>query len=372
VHVLHLCAGNLYGGVERIVFECAASRALSPAMTPSFAVAYDGRLASEIEASGVACRRLGEARMSRPHTILRARRELLGLVERGRVDAVICHSSWMFGLAAPVVRTGGCGLAIWVHDVVSGRPWAERWAGLTVPDVVISNSRYTDASVPALFPSSARSVLYAPLSAGPALDQDARRRLRASLGVHDDAPVVAIASRLERWKGHEALIDALAATPGNWRLWIAGRPQRGREEAHERSLRERVRAHGLESRVTFLGERRDVPSLLRAADIHCQPNTAPEPFGLAFIEALYAGLPVVTTAIGGALEIVTGDCGVLVEAGDRAALASALGRLVADGSARRRLGSAGPARARALCDPGRQLAALAEIVAGVSTDRVSA
>ena len=59
---------------------------------------------------------------------------------------------------------------------------------------------------------------------------------------------------------------------------------------------------------------------MHAADIHCQPNTAPEPFGLVFVEALYAGLPVVTTALGGALEILTDACGVLVPAGDAPAL----------------------------------------------------
>ncbi len=101
---------------------------------------------------------------------------------------------------------------------------------------------------------------------------------------------------------------------------------------------------------------------MHAADIHCQPNTAPEPFGLVFVEALYAGLPVVTTALGGALEILTDACGVFVPAGDESALTEALRRLVTDAGTRRRLASAGPARAALLCDPARQLAALAALV----------
>jgi glycosyltransferase involved in cell wall biosynthesis len=51
--------------------------------------------------------------------------------------------------------------------------------------------------------------------------------------------------------------------------------------------------------------RSDVARLLAAADIHCQPNIGPEPFGITFIEALYAGLPLVTTSIGGAIEMST-------------------------------------------------------------------
>jgi len=55
-------------------------------------------------------------------------------------------------------------------------------------------------------------------------------------------------------------------------------------------------------RVRFVGERLDVARILAAADIFCQPNIEAEPFGIVFIEALYAGLPVVASASGGALE----------------------------------------------------------------------
>jgi glycosyltransferase involved in cell wall biosynthesis len=69
-------------------------------------------------------------------------------------------------------------------------------------------------------------------------------------------------------------------------------------------------------------------------------------------------LPVMTTAIGGALEIVDGSCGILVAPDDPAALAAALGRLIEDRELCARLGAAGPARAAALCDPRGQLQAL--------------
>jgi glycosyltransferase involved in cell wall biosynthesis len=105
---------------------------------------------------------------------------------------------------------------------------------------------------------------------------------------------------------------------------------------------------------------------MQSADIHCQPNTAPEPFGLAFVEALHASLPVITSDMGGAPEIVTRECGVLVPAGDRAALRAALQRLIGDPDARRTLGSAGPARARAVCDPASQLRQLGAVVESVA------
>ncbi len=99
-----------------------------------------------------------------------------------------------------------------------------------------------------------------------------------------------------------------------------------------------------------------------AADVHCQPNTHPEPFGIAFVEALDAGLPVVTFDFGGASEIVTPACGVLLPPGDRGALSGALQALVDQPSRRAVLGGAGPARARALCDPGTQVARLERVL----------
>lgn len=364
VRVLHLCAGNLYGGVERIVAECAAGRALSPSMTPSFAVCFDGRLAEEIEATGARCARLGAVRVSRPLTIRRARRRLAEVLEAERPGAVICHSSWVTGLAAPAVRAHGAPVVLWVHDALSGRTWVERWARRSHPDFVIANSRFSDDSVRAVYPDTPHAVVYAPVSPAQSGGDD-RHAVRAALGADDTTPVVIVASRFEAWKGHRELITALAAVREPWHLWIAGRAQREGEETYERGLRESAKVAGVSARVQFLGERRDVPALMRAADVHCQPNTGPEPFGLAFVEALYAGLPVVTTAIGGACEIVTDDCGILVPRGDARALEEALRRLVTDGAARRRLGSSGPARASALCDPARQLDALASIAAGM-------
>ena len=367
VTALHLCAGNLYGGIERIVAECAASRRLAPSMRPRFATVFEGRLAAEIDATGERCARLGEVRASRPHTVLRARRRLADVMNVERPSAVICHSPWTFGLAAPVLRRLGVPSILWVHDRVSGRTWPERWAALTRPTAIIANSQFTAESIGSLYRDTPAAVLYAPVPAPPLVDADERVRIRQSLGVASEATcVVLIASRLERWKGHRELIDAIADIPGEWRLWIAGGAQKGQEPEYEQALRSLCTERRIDARVRFLGDRRDVVSLMQAADVHCQPNSAPEPFGIAFVEALYASLPVITTRMGGAQEIVTEDCGVLVDPGDRDVLRSALQRLIATPDTRRVLGSGGPLRAAALCDPARQLARLATVVESVA------
>jgi glycosyltransferase involved in cell wall biosynthesis len=112
--------------------------------------------------------------------------------------------------------------------------------------------------------------------------------------------------------------------------------------------------------VRFLGERRDVPALMRGSDLFCQANEGPEPFGVVFAEALLSGVPVVTVSLGGAPEIVSDTCGRLVPAGDCDALARAIRELVSDDGLRRKLGASGPAHAAARVAPDVVLPQLAQ------------
>ncbi|MCC6143509.1 MAG: glycosyltransferase, partial [Candidatus Hydrogenedentes bacterium] len=171
-------------------------------------------------------------------------------------------------------------------------------------------------------------------------------------------------SRMEPWKGHRNLLRALARmrTSVDWRCLLVGGAQKPDEVSYERELLAMVQELGLAGRVIFAGQRHDVARVLRAADVFCQANEAPEPFGVVFVEALFAGLPVVTSAFGGGAEIVDDTVGFLVAPGDLARLAEALGRLVEDPALRTRLGCRGPARADTLCNPGRQLGSFRNLV----------
>jgi glycosyltransferase involved in cell wall biosynthesis len=225
----------------------------------------------------------------------------------------------------------------------------------------LANSHFTRASIPLLFPRVPTDVVYLPVQRPDIGDRAAvRRAVRQELGTHDDATVILTSCRIEDLKGHRLLISALTQLREvpDWVCWIAGGAQRRQERALQAELVAACRGDGIFERVQFLGQRADIPRLLAAADVHCQPNTGPDSFGIAFVEALYAELPVVTTAMGGALEIVDKTCGVLVPPNDPVALANELHEIIRDARCRDRLGRAGPARAAALCDPVRQIATL--------------
>jgi glycosyltransferase involved in cell wall biosynthesis len=365
MRVLHVSSGNLFGGIETLLLTLARQRGLCPDQEPHFALCFAGRLSAELEAAGVAVHLLGPTRVSRPWTVWRARRRLRRLLAGSAFDVVVCHGCWPHALFAPVVRRRRLPLVFWAHDRAAGRHWSERWAALTRPDLVLTGSRGTQATLPNLFPGVRSEVVGLPVPAPSLPDRDlTRRQVRASLGTPEGSAVIIQVSRLGRGKGHAVLLQALGAlgdVPA-WEGWIVGGPQRPDEAAYLAELRAAAARAGLAGRLRFLGQRADVPRLLAAADVFCQPNTEPEGFGITFVEALYAGLPVVTTAHGGALEVLGESHGTLVAPGDAAALTAALARLLRDPVLRRRQGDGGPARAAELCDPAAHLGRLGDVL----------
>jgi glycosyltransferase involved in cell wall biosynthesis len=344
---LHVANGRLYGGIERMLTtlaECGGHDF-------EFAVAADGRLLSELRDRRAAVHYLGDVRLRHPASVVRARHRFRSILRSRAFAAVVCHAPWSHAIFGGVAR--GCGIptALWQHDRATGSPLVERACRAAGADLVICNSHWTAATARALQPGARHEVIYCPVMLAPTSPDD-RTHIRGRLDASADDVVILMASRMEPWKGHLELIRALSQLRSSgWKLWIAGGVQRPHEHDHEAAISTEVRRLGLDSRVRRLGERRDMARLLAGADLLAQANIEPEPFGVVFAEALLAGVPVVTTNLGGAPEIVGSTCGRLVPPGDRTALAEALDALVSDPGLRAQLAAAGPAHALARCDP---------------------
>jgi glycosyltransferase involved in cell wall biosynthesis len=361
MRVLHLTSGNMFGGIEVLLLTLARQQGSCPDMEPHFALCFEGRVSEELRACGAAVNMLGPARISRPWTIWRARRALRQIMDSGHYDIAVTHGLWIHALLAPAVRSQGMPLAFWAHGIHGKGQILSWWASRVRPAVVLCNSEVTRQSVGITFAHNDPVVVYCPVALGSIDRERARRQIRTELNIAENALVIVQACRLERWKGHEILLDALAQLkdlPG-WVCCIAGGAQRPEERVYLTDLQRRCEQLGLAQRVRWLGQRQDVPALLAAADIHCQPNSGPEPFGLAFVEALHAGLPVVTTAMGGPREIVTPECGRLVLPDSPVQVAAALREFLLSAELRGRAAEAGPRRAAELCDPARQMGRLA-------------
>jgi glycosyltransferase involved in cell wall biosynthesis len=165
-------------------------------------------------------------------------------------------------------------------------------------------------------------------------DPDLRRELTGDT----NRPIVLTAARLDVQKGLDVLLEAAAKISEACFVLAGEGPERERLKAHAAALE-------VGDRFRFLGHREDIPALLAAADVFVLPSLF-EGSSLAVLEAMAAGKPVISSAIGGTDElIVDGESGLLVPAGDPAALADALRRLLADRELSRRLGAVGRCRA---------------------------
>lgn len=193
-----------------------------------------------------------------------------------------------------------------------------------------------------------RVIHYGIDAAGWSLPEDARSAIRTGFGVRADEIVVGIASRLIPLKGHDFLLDAFAQACRDLegiRLLIAGDgPLRGEHQ---------LRVNKLEPPgvARLLGFVDDVPSFMCACDIVAFTSLPGlgEGFGLAALEAMAAGRPVVATAIDSLPEIVVdGETGFLVTPGSAESLAEAFVKLARDDGLRRDLGAGAWERARAV------------------------
>jgi glycosyltransferase involved in cell wall biosynthesis/thymidylate kinase len=182
--------------------------------------------------------------------------------------------------------------------------------------------------------------------------------------------LVLMVGRMEAWKGQDVFLDAVSRLPventsRNVFALVGGAvPGSAGFLGH-------ISRKADQLGVLYLGERDDIPALLRATDISVHCSTAPDPFPGVVVESLLAGAATIAADAGGVPEMIRDqESGILTEPGDSAALAAALEELLnSDESPRIRYGPAGRASALRLVDPfvvDRQIADLYRALAPIS------
>jgi glycosyltransferase involved in cell wall biosynthesis len=153
-----------------------------------------------------------------------------------------------------------------------------------------------------------------------------RQTLRERFGFAPGEIIVLYVGRLSRAKGIMTLVDvwpALVARYPGIRLVMVGSGKDSWDDC-EADIVDSVRRHALDSSVTLAGHSTNVPEYLQASDLFVSPSDY-EGFSLTLVEALGCALPLVTTAVGAAPEIIReGENGFLCAPKDAAALEAAL------------------------------------------------
>jgi len=162
---------------------------------------------------------------------------------------------------------------------------------------------------------------------------------RLALQLPADRRLVGIIATLRSWKGHSYLVEALAQLPEDVSLVIVGQGP-GWDPLHSQ-----VADLGLQARVIFAGDQRDVVPWFQALDVFALPSYANEGVPQAILQAMACARPIVSTAVGAIPEVLEdGVNGLVVPTRDPAALAQAIGRLLTDSDLARRLARAGRER----------------------------
>ena len=340
MRVLHVDSERSWrGGQNQVLLLMRRQRARGD--EPHLAAPGDAVLAARASAEGIPVHAVG----MRGTWDLGSVFVLARVVRRLRPDIVHWHAARAHAIgamAAMLVPGPARVLSRRVSFPVRRSPGSALLWALPVDRVAAISNAVRDALVRSGVPARIIDVVPSGVDLPPAANPSTREKLRAGLGCGEGDVVGIVVSALSLGKGLGGLLHAAAAArprAPQLRLWIVG------TGPLEKDLYQECRALGLESSVTFLGFREDVPDLLGAADFFCLPSLS-EGLGSSILEAMGAGLPVVATRVGGIPEAVEERAsGILVRPSHPVELVEALVSITVAPELRARMGCRGRERA---------------------------
>jgi glycosyltransferase involved in cell wall biosynthesis len=320
------------GGAERVVVELdrGASEAGHDVSVAAAAGPLDQSVGRFLELPSAA---------RSPIALARIGGRLARIVRTQTPELVHSHNPRMTAVAAGAVRAAARRPRPPVLATYHGAPPARAAAAarlLRLADhIVCVSSDLADELAAAGVPPAKVSTVLNGVPASRGLDSEARARLEEELRL-DDAPVVTAVGRLVPQKAHHRLVDAARAVhaqlPSARFLVVGDGPLRGEIEA-------RVRAAGLDGVVTLTGPRRDAREIIARSDLVAFSSDW-EGLSVAALEALAEGVPVVSTDVAGAAELVDAGAAVVVPR-SADALAGAILDLLGNPGRREEIGSTG-------------------------------
>jgi sugar transferase (PEP-CTERM/EpsH1 system associated) len=361
LHVVHVVLSLDCGGLERIVLDLARKSPELGQRVSVICLERPGTLAAEVERAGATVICINKPPGRRPETVGKVREVLRQL----RPDVVHTHQIGALLYSGPAAHEIRVPLIVHtehINQIAKHRTLDKRMKTRLLWWIA---GRYAarffcvseDIAEEVKLYGSVASHKARVVSNGVDTDRfrfrDGSAAIRESFGITSGEPVIGTVGRLNEVKCQDVLIRSFARVRDRFRdarlLIVGDGPRRAELEALVASL-------GLEGATTFTGYQARPDQFLHAMDIFALTSRA-EGLPLAILEAWAAGLPVVSTRVGGIPKVVEhGRTGLLIDPGDEDALTDALCGLLADPLLTRRLATAGQRRAEADFDTRRMAA----------------
>ena len=347
--VLHLINGEYFGGTARVLVNYLTAGAREADV--HVAVHFEGELLDRLRALTIPT----EVLPMRGRLDLAVARDVARHAQRVGADLVHTHQLRNTLLARLASFAGGPPVVTHIHSPAfreSTHAWRNVATGAldralamrTRRFIAVSHSLAAELRRLGIASERVRVVpngIPLPVAASRA----ARDALHDELGVSPDVPVVGMVAVFRPRKGAELLIQAAARALGTGvpiHLVMVGEAFRSEGRDYAAELRSLAEAAGLGDHITFTGFRRDTDLLIAGLDLFVLPSRFGEGLPMVLLEAMGAGVPVVTTPVEGIAEVVTdGENGILVPPDDIPSLATAIQRALTDPVTSARLGSAG-------------------------------
>jgi glycosyltransferase involved in cell wall biosynthesis len=341
MHVVHVINNLPVGGAERFLVLLADAQRRRGLQVDVVGLTEPNPLAAALAARGIPFTCLGS-------TSLRDARIMAGLwrfLRRRKPDVVHTHLFYADTFGRLAARLAGVPVVVSTEHstertAVSGRrATAIRLAAPLAMRIAAVSSTVAEAAAARLHVSASRievipnGIELAPWAAAQPVS-------RADLGIDPQAFLVGSVGRLDPAKGHDILIDAIAAMHDRRvQVVVVG------DGPSRKALETQAGERGVAAAFHWLGWRSDVAAILASLDAFAQPSRF-EGHSMALLEAMAAGRACVVSDLP-ELTSTLDDAGLQAAAGDPAAFAAQLGRLRDDGALRTRLGSAARAASAA-------------------------
>jgi glycosyltransferase involved in cell wall biosynthesis len=326
-----------------------------------------GPLADELEALGYRVYVIPAGRLRQPWKVVRTVTSLARLLEREQPDLLLnwTAKTQLYGGCAALVAGRGDRVVWWQH-AVRGHHWLDLYATLLPARAVGCSSLNAAAAQAAVWPRRPVFVVHPGTETPERSDDHVRRRRRTALGIPPTDHVVGLVGRIEPGKRHVQFLDVVSALRGRGvpvHGLVVGGPPPGASQRPMQELEAAVLRRGLDGAVTLTGHVPDARELIEVMDVLV--SLAPvEAFGIALLEAMALGVPVVAAPAGGPRELIEdGRSGLLVPTAEQIDVVDAVQRLLDDASLRERISAGAMERFRSRFGAERMAADLQRAIA---------